>query len=224
MKKLMITAALLATSFSATVIANDRFAAGVHAGTLGAGIDVAYNLTDTVNIRGALNKASFNFDESVDDLDYDLDIDLQTGGLLFDWHPFASSFRVTAGAYINDNELEGSATSNRAGTVRLGNQVFTASDVGVVNADIKFNDVAPYLGVGWGDLFHGSRLSFAVDVGVMYQGTPDVDISAVASGTAPGGLQALLDAALDAEVRDLEDELDSFNLYPVVQIGLTYRF
>jgi len=226
MKRIVTSAAFTAALLSATATAapNDYLAAGIHAGTLGPGIDIAYNLSEKLNVRGVINSFNTDYDDQIDDFDYDFDADLQTAGLMLDWHLFSGGFRVTGGVLINNNELQGTATPQGGGSVEFGGQTFNASDFGDVTASVKFEEVTPYLGIGWGNLFNGSRLSFTVDAGVVFQGTPEADISATAAPGAPAGTQALLDSAIDDEIVNVQNDLDNFELYPLIQVGLTYRF
>lgn len=55
----------------------------------------------------------------------------------------------------------------------------------------------------------------------MYHGTPKLDAKATAVNPA---LQAALDRDLDAELDDMRNDLRSFTFYPVVSLGLAFRF
>ena len=55
----------------------------------------------------------------------------------------------------------------------------------------------------------------------MLQGNPEITLVATASDP---GLQAALNADLEKEIEELEDDLEGFSLYPVISIGLAYRF
>ncbi len=58
----------------------------------------------------------------------------------------------------------------------------------------------------------------SLDLGVFYQGTPDVTLNQT------GGVVAVSQADLDAEEKNLEDDLDDFEFYPVATIGIHFRF
>jgi hypothetical protein len=80
----------------------------------------------------------------------------------------------------------------------------------------------PYFGIGWGNaVAKGSALSLSVDVGVIFQGAPNVTLTT--EGT-DASIQSQVDAQLAIEKAELEQDLDDFKLYPVVNIGATYRF
>ena len=87
---------------------------------------------------------------------------------------------------------------------------------------VTFNQFSPYLGIGYGNAATGGkRFVFACDFGLMFHGTPKVRARAVASDPS---LQERLNRDLDAEIDDLRDDLKSFSIYPVLNVGVAYRF
>jgi len=110
----------------------------------------------------------------------------------------------------------------RAGTTYDINGVsYSAAQVGNLRGNVDFNSIAPYLGIGWGNPFgSGGNWSFSCDLGVVFQGSPNVSLAADGQFADDPAFQA----NLEAERRDLEDELDSYKYYPVVSLGVTYRF
>ncbi|MFM7372109.1 MAG: hypothetical protein ACKO2Z_30855, partial [Sphaerospermopsis kisseleviana] len=78
------------------------------------------------------------------------------------------------------------------------------------------NSVAPYLGIGWGNAVKsGNRWGFSANLGVMFAGSPKVELTAPAY---------ILAADVEAERKQLEDDLDWLNIYPVLSLGLSYQF
>jgi len=55
----------------------------------------------------------------------------------------------------------------------------------------------------------------------MYQGAPSATVNAETSDPAR---EPFADAYAEEEEKDLNDELEDYKLYPVVQVGLVYRF
>jgi hypothetical protein len=55
----------------------------------------------------------------------------------------------------------------------------------------------------------------------MFQGEPKVAASATASDPA---LQPYVDQALANEVADIQDDASVFQFYPVISVGVSYRF
>jgi len=75
--------------------------------------------------------------------------------------------------------------------------------------------VQPYLGVGFGNLGRGeSRVSVMFDIGVIYTGSPEIELNA-------SGL--LTPTANPDQEKNLNEGLESFVLYPVFSFGVGVR-
>jgi hypothetical protein len=61
----------------------------------------------------------------------------------------------------------------------------------------------------------------SLDAGVVFQGSLDVALTST-GGSLSGDPD--LQAALAAEEAQLEDDIDEFDLYPVLALGVGYRF
>lgn len=192
---------------------------GVGGSTLGFQFMLAHSLSDTLTVKLAHSFASYDSDGETDGVDYEYDLDFASTAVLLDWHAFNSGFRFTAGALINDNEI--SATSKVSGlTIEVGNTVFTNDQVGRLEGDIGFDSLAPYVGIGWGRAV-AEGFAFSFDLGFMIQGEPEVELRSV------GGSQsnnAILINEVEREEQELRDDLDDFDLYPVVSLGVSYSF
>src|SRR5918992_1025302 len=77
---------------------------------------------------------------------------------------------------------------------------------------------APYLGIGYGRVA-GAGVNFYADLGIMFQGSPQVSLAA--NCTTPGPACTSLQNQVAAERARLQDEVDRFKYYPVLNIGLT---
>lgn len=221
MKKLYGT--LLAMLFAcATLNANaENVAVGVKAGSLGFGLEISAPLQVVDNLNGRLgfNYFSHDQDDELDDIDYDTEATLNTLSALLDWHPMGNGFRVSGGLFYNKSDL--SIESTTTGLVDIGGTSFPISASDKLKGDAEFDPIAPYLGIGYGHYFgNNGNLSLTADLGVMFQGEPDVSLSAEgALATAPG-----IQAALQQEEDDIQDDADEFEYFPVISVGLSYRF
>jgi hypothetical protein len=93
--------------------------------------------------------------------------------------------------------------------------------VGVLKGNVKWDDIAPYFGIGWGNAVDSSgRFGFTIDIGVAYTRAASVDLTANGTLSADPAFRA----ALARERRDIEKELGSFKYYPVLSAGLYFRF
>ena len=86
----------------------------------------------------------------------------------------------------------------------------------------------PALLIGWGNPFRGGPWQLSFELGVLYQGEPQVDLTYrngadVQIDDIPGG-RAFVDALLAEQERELEKELEDYTVLPVVSFTLSYRF
>ncbi|HWP94355.1 MAG TPA: hypothetical protein VNL72_01275 [Gammaproteobacteria bacterium] len=192
----------------------------VKAGTLGLGLELQQALTKRFALRVGLNDYTYEYDTTKDDVNYSFDFNLESKALMLDWHPFAGTFRLTAGMYRNDNALNGQAEA--ASSYQIGNRTYTPSEIGTLYSDITFDDTATYFGLGWGiSPDSDGGFGIAVDLGLLKQGTPTVDLRAE-GGTLVSDPQFQSD--IQQEEQNLQEDLEEFDVYPVVSLGLSYRF
>jgi hypothetical protein len=192
---------------------------GVRGSTLGAGIEVGKSFTDFFSARLGLNKYSTSSTQSIDNVDYDASLDLQSTALLLDWHPFAGSFHLTAGYLNSGNEMTAHATPT--GSVDIGGQVVTPASAGdlVLDGNVKLGS-GPYLGLGWGNV-PASGFGFVFEVGVVQMGTPDVTLDISGDPTYTSQIDQ---TEKDQEIANMKADLNQFDTYPVVAIGISYGF
>ncbi len=208
--------------FSAASGANAvDFAIGANAGTPGVGLNATLGLTKKVNVRGLYNFFQYSFDDTENGVDYELDLDLNSFGALLDWHPMGGAFRLSAGVFANGNEISGIGRGQSGSTVEFGDIIVDADDLGTVDARIKFNGVAPYLGLGWGNAVGSGRWAFLADIGVFFQGDPAATINTPEVDPSVAAIVAAEIANAEAE---LADNVDSLALYPYLSIGFAFKF
>ena len=92
--------------------------------------------------------------------------------LMLDYHPFGSGFRLTGGfGYTLDTELGGSAAPK--GTIRITQDLSAdASKFGILGAGIRYEGLAPYLGLGFGHAVPKKRVGLGLDMGMFYLSQP----------------------------------------------------
>lgn len=225
MKKTYLTLAagcLLAISTTAHAESGD-VSIGVKGGTLGIGLEAGVDLSDNFALRGGINYLKFDFDSTISSIDYNFEPEFFNGSLLLDWYPFTTSFRLSAGAYLNSNEVKVEGTYRRdllpPEFARYADQVNLAK----VKGTVDFNTLAPYVGLGWTSNQHDHGWGVNLDLGVMFQGEPNVSELYVDD---PWGLGShpQVTGFLNDEQKAIEDELDKFQYYPVASISLSYKF
>lgn len=190
----------------------------VKAGTLGVGVELSKSFSDKFNVSLGLNTYDHTTADSSSDVDYDFKFDLQSVALLANYHPFAGAFRFTGGLVYNDNELSLTGKPSAGSTYNINGVSYTAAQVGSLTGKLTFNTTAPYLGIGWGNR-PNSRMGLSADVGVLYQGSPKLALSAT------GALSdATLASNLEQERKSAEADLSDFKWYPVISLGMYFRF
>ena len=103
-------------------------------------------------------------------------------------------------------------------TIEIGGQTYTQAEAGTLNGAVDFKSTAPYLGIGWGNAAN-SRIGLAIDLGIAFQGSPQVDLGATGQ---LANTQEFIDE-LNREQDELQDSLDGFKYYPVIAIGLSFK-
>jgi hypothetical protein len=144
------------------------------------------------------------------------------GGVNYQWFPFVStsrevksnllkSLKLKAGAwYINKPTYEFDASL--ADPVTWGSITFTTEEVGSVATTITTNKIQPYLGLGYDRFFVGKRMNVVLEGGVLYQGKPQVTMTAT---------NMLEQSATLAPI--LQRNLGDYQLIPFLQLQLQIR-
>lgn len=213
MKKSAITFLLLAIG-SASAMAGEVYG---QIGTEGLGLGYSLAVAEQISMRGEINYASVSHTQNSGDLTYHGKLTLGGAAILADYFPFSGTFHVTGGAIINQAKLTGVATSN-GGTYTINGTSYAATAGDSVTANVKFGDVNPYLGIGFGHAKSDKGISVFSDIGAIFQKpTSSVNVSgALAARVSP--------ADVAAESAKLQDSVHKFKYYPVVKIGLAYAF
>ena len=136
---------------------------------------------------------------------------LRTIEALFDWHPFAEKFKISFGLIHNQNELSGIIVPTR--TYTFGGLEYEPDKMGTINGLVKFKKNAPYFGIGLGNAVGaGQKVGFAIDIGAVFQGPPQVYMEADGLIT-PTAEQA----------QSIQNDLSGLKVYPVVTLGFTFK-
>jgi hypothetical protein len=213
---------LIFTASGTTNCANAAdIAGGLKASTLGAGAEVTLGLTSSLNFRTGANIFSYGAATNKGGNPITYDLHLLSFPAFLDWFPLRdeSGFRISSGLIINRNKF--TANADTAASYDIGGVIYPADQVGTLSGNVKFNNFAPYIGIGWGNPFTtDSRLSFSFDLGVAFQGVPQVSLAA----SGPIASDPKFQTDLQRESNDIKNEIDAFKFYPVVSAGIAYRF
>lgn len=212
---------------------------GVDAGTLGLGVTAGYNLPSLpLAVRGRYSRLDYGYDRRVSGNEYEGDLELESFGVLLDWFPTSSGFRVTGGVLWNGNAVAASSDSSNLG-------IGETSYSGTLSVEVELGDqIAPYLGLGW----RGGQpkgVGFSIEAGALFQGAPSVSAAgslassefgtctftvSSAGAVALGGnlcesqSGARLIANIQAEHENLSDDFDDMKVWPVLLVGVSKVF
>lgn len=206
-----------------------NWALGASAGTLGVGVELTAGLSPQINARFGLQGFQYSEEREADDIEYDAEAKLRSVKALLDWHPGGGGFRLTGGLLYNATTVEGSSLPPASGFYEIGSIDVPVQLLGTLDAEVELDPVVPYAGLGWGNpLRTGGRFGVGVDLGVVFQGEPEVTLRPVFAPGSPipdiPGAAQLLGIALAQEERNIEEDIQDYDLYPVLGLTLWYRF
>lgn len=190
--------------------------AGFTLGTMGFGPEVGYVVVpDWFNVRAQLGLFQINPTVNSGGVNYSGQFKLQNFSLLGDWHPFSGVFRTTAGVVINHNQISANAQLTAGQSYSANGVTYIAGPNDTANASLTYRTLAPYLGIGWGGDDMTPGFHFTSDIGVMFQGSPNATVNI--SNPAAHSYQT-------AAQSKLASDAGALNIWPVIELGILYRF
>jgi hypothetical protein len=229
----LLTSLMTACAVFARSPSDETFSAGLRAGTLGTGTVIEYHPSGaTFGLRAGIDGIALGvgdmFPRQVtvaqdlykinSRLSYDSKVRLLTGHVTVDAYPLKSApgLRISIGIIGNANRLEADLRSQ--GTLQVGPSILPAGSSVQGRATATWNPIGPYLGVGYStDLGGGFHLT--TEVGAFYQGHPHT----TASVSGPAASLPIVQTVMQEERRRITKKVD-YPFYPVLEIGVAYRF
>jgi hypothetical protein len=191
-------------------------------GTLGLGIDFEYMFNTTYGARVNLNGFSYRVSGVyLSDNKYSFEGKLASSGLLFDYHPWQNAFRFSSGVYKNRSKITG-VVKPSSGQIDIGDRTYPALQIGSIDTKININDVNPYLGVGFSSVAKDGW-HFVADIGALYIGKPKATLKARAAKGFEG-LQNILNKEAQIEEDDINKQIEKYKWYPVLSVGLQFKY
>jgi len=215
---ILSVAVLLVLVISVPTQAQSGYAVTLRAGTLGAELGLVRTISPKMNARVGFNYFSLNQSgktESDDPVKYDVDLNLFAISALVDYHPFANWFRLSGGLVYNNSYVEG--TGKAVKSYSVSGKVYTPDEIGTLTAKAEPSLLmTPYIGIGIGNpISDGKKLSFIMDIGMLYFGSPEVTLDADES--------AMIYPTTKQEA-DVEEDIKNLKFYPFIGIGISYQF
>ncbi|MFZ4757901.1 MAG: hypothetical protein ACOYLX_06980 [Burkholderiaceae bacterium] len=192
--------------------------------TTGLSLGYAHRYSDLFASRIELSwlpKVDRNFDE--DGIAYTGDAKSLRGTALFDWHPLAGGFRLTAGLSLVNAQGTFSGAPISGSTITIGSATVTVGPADRYDVTAELPSAMPYLGLGWGGT-QSRGWGLHADLGVLIG-------SATIGGTLSPSLRAKIaltgrdpDAELARELQTIQDGAAKINVVPVISVGASYRW
>ncbi|MCS7052930.1 MAG: hypothetical protein NZM09_04260 [Ignavibacterium sp.] len=215
--KNILSIIIFSTLFISPTLYSQDYAAALKLSTTGITAEAIRSFSPNFNARLGFSFFSYSVNGgggTGDDYSFDAKLGLFSISALADYFPFERGLKLTAGFVVNLNKFEANMKPARSYTV--GGDVYTPALLGTMNANISFNKIAPYIGIGFGNPTAGSKgLGFSFDIGTIYQGPPKAKLSA-------SGL--IEPSASPEQQKKFEENLSWFKWFPVFSFGLTYKF
>jgi hypothetical protein len=185
----------------------------VGAGSQGLLMGSAFQMDKSFDARVVYSSANLNkTGNNSSSTTSSLDLKLENLSILADWFPSENSgFRITAGVQTGTNKL--TLAARPTGSVTIGNTTYNNVKF---SASIDLSNTAPYVGIGYSTRsYKDAGLTFFTDLGVRV-GNAKVNIYE-STGT-------VSKADIDEEKIKIEDKIKALKYYPVVNLGLGYRW
>jgi hypothetical protein len=202
---------------------------GLKMSTLGTGIELATPVTQRTNFRLGFNNFGYAHAFNYDGSRYSAQLKLFSLQANYDWFPFGNSFHLSPGLLYNGNRVKANTSDTAASQAEPG--VFTNPITG--SARIGFSKFSPMFLMGWGNLIprSGRHFSIPFEFGAAYHGQPKASLQMNPIICPAGDFMCIMASAdpsiqssFQAEQVKIRQEVSRFKIYPVISIGLGYRF
>jgi hypothetical protein len=213
-----------------------RVGVGVKASLLGGGFEVAARVTHHTNVRAGMNFFSYSRTFNKDGVAYNGQLSFKTFEAHYDFFPFAGSFHLSPGmlAYIGD-PITANAIVPGGQSFTLGGSAFISDPTAPVtgNGKIDFNRAAPMVTIGFGNLVPrkaSKHFSVPFEIGAAFQGTPKATLNLAGNVCDSPGINCrsvsdpIVQSAIQSEQHKINNSMTLFKAYPIISIGLGYKF
>ena len=212
------------------------FGIGAKASLLGGGIEAEARVTHRTNVRAGFNMISYSRGFNKDGVPYDGQLSFKTVEAHYDIFPFTGTFYVSPGvlAYIGD-PITATTTVPAGQSFTLGGTTFYSDTSAPVagKGKIDFNRAAPMATFGWGNLVPrkaSKHFSVPVEFGVAFQGFPKATLNLAGNACPAPGVNCrsvadpTIQAAIQSEQTKINSSMSFFKVYPIISVGLGYKF
>ncbi len=188
-----------------------------HLGTLGLGVDGMVSFGEQLAVRAGINFQPWAVRADYSGVDFDLDLPSPSVMGTVNYYPGGTIFFLSGGfVYFGDDP---SLDAVLADSLDLGDGTYAPEDIGNLTGTVDTRSLAPYLGIGLGNMSTGGEWAFFLDLGAAFHGTPEVGLQA--DGPIAG--DPVFQEDLRQEEEEIRDDLSSLKVYPVFSVGFRVR-
>lgn len=219
-----LPALMLGLALASPVKAQD-VAAYLQGGISGIGLGVSMGWGGPFRVRADLiNSYSRDLNGTRAGVPYAGTLKLSDSGIYVDYYPNGGGFRLVGGLMLNQSKIDLQASAATGASAQINGRTYALTGADAVNAQVKYPSVMPYLGIGWGMGDRDKGFTFIADLGVGFgKATGTLNASPSLRGKiTSAGLNA--DDELSASRSQLQDEVAKAGYYPVLRIGVGYKF
>ncbi|MBB5514275.1 hypothetical protein FHS89_000273 [Rubricella aquisinus] len=208
----LATAACVATYSASFAQDGSEHGFGVTAGvgSMGLVIEPSYRLNESFGLRAPIGFGSYSTNLTFEGINYDSKLTIGGVGLIADFYPFESGFRVGGGIWAGNEKVDSRSTITTP--TQIGNTVYNNAQLNTL-IDPK-NDVRPLATIGYSG--HLSRFSVDMDIGVIGNSAFNVNITET-TGT-------VAQADIDAETAQIRQGAADLEFLPFLKFGARLSF
>lgn len=206
----------------------------VKVGSLGVGFEVVTTLLRNWNLRGGASFVDFGHLVVHQGVNYNGELHYRSGQVNVDWFPRHGGFHVSPGVLFFRSNMFGVLAVPGGGTYTLNDTVYTSSATDPIRgvAQLSYHGrVAPSLMIGFGNIIpRGSkRWTVPVEFGAAYVGAPRLTVRLAGQACQPDGCFNVgtdpdSQFNLRQDVGDINETLKRIPVYPLLSVGVGYRF
>jgi hypothetical protein len=218
-----------------------RIGIGANVGLTGIGFESAVRVNHHSNLRAGFSFLNHNKDFDYDSINLQGKIGIKTMHVQYDLFPRAGGFHISPGVLMFlGNPLNATAGAAPGTSFSLGNNEYVSGLPNPVagNVKVNFRRAAPMVTLGWGNLVsrrEGKHFTVPFEVGLAMTGAPkatyqlsgnvctvDPITAEQTCGTAASNKQFQQDVL--TEQGKLNSDMSRFKVYPIVKLGIGYKF
>jgi hypothetical protein len=212
--------------------------AAVKLGVAGIGFDVATPLAKKLNLRGGASFFGYSPNLTEDGINITGSLSFKSINTSVDYFPFHGSFHLSPGVILyNGNHIAANAAVPGTQSFTLNDTTYYSSTAdpvhGIFNVQLG-NKVAPSFTIGWGNLIprNGGHWSVPFEIGFEYISQPKLTLDLQGStctnsnntGCSPIASNPTTQANVTAEQNNLQSDISGLQVYPILSIGVGYKF